>query len=426
MNVAIIGSGGREHALALKIKQSPTLENLYIIPGNPGTSLCGDNVELDITNYTSIYKFCKEKNIFFVVIGPEAPLVDGLADYLRNKNINVFGPSAKAARIESQKSFAKKMMIDNNVPTADYKEYTSDQYEKAKNYLVQSKYPLVMKADGLAAGKGVLICDNKLDGIKNLDDLFLKNKFGEAGNKIIIEEFLIGEEVSIFAITDGENFVCLPSAQDHKKIGENDTGLNTGGMGAYSPAPIITDTILREIESTIIKPIIYAMRESGNNFIGCLYAGLILTNNAIKVIEFNCRFGDPETQVVLQLLDGDFLRLLYSASIGKIEKDSVKYNGGCSLCVVASSKGYPENYEKGFEINGLNSITDPNVIIYHAGTKSVGNKIVSNGGRVLGITAYSNKINFKLAKEQVYKNLEKINFDGMYFRRDIAQKILKK
>jgi len=189
MNVAIIGSGGREHALALKIKQSPTLENLYIIPGNPGTSLCGDNVELDITNYTSIYKFCKEKNIFFVVIGPEAPLVDGLADYLRNKNINVFGPSAKAARIESQKSFAKKMMIDNNVPTADYKEYTSDQYEKAKNYLVQSKYPLVMKADGLAAGKGVLICDNKLDGIKNLDDLFLKNKFGEAGNKIIIEEF---------------------------------------------------------------------------------------------------------------------------------------------------------------------------------------------------------------------------------------------
>jgi len=423
MNVAIIGSGGREHALALKIKQSTTLDNLYIIPGNPGTSLCGENVELNINDHPSIYNFCKDKNILFVVIGPEAPLVDGLADYLRKENIYVFGPSAKAARIESQKSFAKKMMINSNVPTADYKEFTSDQYVNAKNYLKQSKYPLVIKADGLAAGKGVLICDNKFDAIKNLDNLFLENKFGEAGNKIIVEEFLIGEEVSIFAITDGENFTCLPSAQDHKRIGENDTGLNTGGMGAYSPAPIINENMLRKVEQKIIKPIIDAMRDSGNEFIGCLYAGLMLTNEGIKVIEFNCRFGDPETQAVLPLLDGDFLQLLYSASTGKIKKDSVKYNGGCSICVVVSSKGYPENYEKGFEIKGLNSITDHNIIVYHAGTKSAGNKIVSNGGRVLGISAYLNKINFKLAKEQVYKNLEKINFDGMYFRRDIAHRV---
>lgn len=426
MNVAIIGSGGREHALALKISQSPTLNELYIIPGNPGTSQCGTNVELDFNDHPTIYNFCKDKNISLVVVGPEAPLVDGLSDFLRDKKINVFGPTAKAARIESEKSFAKKMMVENNVPTAEYKEFTSDQYEKAKNYLDQSKYPLVIKADGLAAGKGVLICINKLDALNNLNDLFLNNKFGEAGNKIIVEEFLEGEEASIFAITDGENFVCLPSAQDHKRIGENDTGLNTGGMGAYSPAPIINDKIFKEIELTIIKPMINALRNSGNKFVGCLYAGLMLTNEGIKVIEFNCRFGDPETQAVLPLLEGDFLKLLYSASIGKIEKNSVKYNGGCSICIVASSKGYPGIYEKGFEIKGLKNITNPNVIVYHAGTKSVENKIVTNGGRVLGVTAFLNLVNFEDVREKAYQNIKKINFSGIYFRRDIAHRVLKK
>jgi len=422
MNVAIIGSGGREHALALKISKSPTLNELYIIPGNPGTTQCGTNVELDVNDHPSIYNFCIDKNILLVVVGPEAPLVAGLSDYLRDKKINVFGPSAKAARIESEKSFAKKMMVENNVPTAEYKEFTSTQYESAKNYLEKSKYPIVIKADGLAAGKGVLICNNKLEALKNLDDLFLNNKFGEAGNKIIIEEFLEGEEASIFAITDGVNFVCLPSSQDHKRIGEDDTGLNTGGMGAYSPARIITDKILQEIKFKIIKPIINALRNNGNEFVGCLYAGLMLTKDGIKVIEFNCRFGDPETQAVLPLLEGDFLKLLYSASIRNIEKNSVKYNGGCSICVVASSKGYPENYKKGFEIKGLERITDPNVIIYHAGTKLVENKVVTNGGRVLGITMFSDELNFEEVKKIVYQNIEKINFDGIYFRRDIAHR----
>lgn len=426
MNVAVIGSGGREHALALKISESLSLTNLYILPGNPGTSHCGTNVKIDLKDFYAIKNFCKEKDISLVLIGPEAPLVAGLCDYLKEIGINVFGPSSKAARIESEKSFAKKLMIDNNIPTAAFHEFTSKQHEEAKNYLMQIKYPCVIKADGLAAGKGVLICEDKDAALTGLDVMFLDNKFGKAGKKIIVEEFLEGEEASIFAITDGENFICLPSSQDHKRIGENDTGLNTGGMGAYSPAPIVTDKILEEIKSKIIKPVLTALRKSGNNFIGCLYAGLMLTEVGPKVIEFNCRFGDPETQAVLPLINGDFLKLLYSAAEGNLDKDTIAYNKGCSICVVISSKGYPENYEKGYEIKGLDKLTDPSVIVYHAGTKKSGDKILTNGGRVLGVTAFSNDIDFKFVKNKVYQNLEKINFDGMYYRRDIAHRVLKK
>ncbi len=426
MNVAIVGSGGREHALALKISQSPTLKNLYIIPGNPGTSLCGENTNLDFNDFDGIINYCNEKEISLVVIGPEAPLVAGLSDFLRGKGINVFGPSAQAARIESEKSFAKKLMLENNVLTAAYKEFSLEQYEEAKKYFDETQYPVVIKADGLAAGKGVLICEDKKSALSGLDELFLDKKFGSAGNKIIVEEFLEGEEASIFAITDGDKFICLPSSQDHKRIGENDTGLNSGGMGAYSPALIVTDEILGEIKSKIIQPVLKEMRENGNKFIGCLYAGLMLTKAGVKVIEFNCRFGDPETQAVLPLLEGDFLKLLYSASDGKLDKNAVTYNGGCSICVVASSKGYPEKYEKGFEINGLNNITDTSIIVYHAGTKKESDKIVTNGGRVLGVTAFSKEINFEEVKNKVYENINKINFQGMYYRGDIAHRVIKK
>ncbi len=426
MNVVIIGSGGREHALAYKISKSPTLSNLYIIPGNPGTAKCGTNINLSINDFMSIGKFCKEKEIDLVVVGPEAPLVAGLSDYLRDKGVVVFGPSSFAARIESEKSFAKKIMIENGVPTAQYREFTSDEYEDAKKYLLGTTYPCVLKADGLAAGKGVLICENENSAINGLDELLLQKKFGSAGDKIIIEEFLTGEETSIFAITDGEDFICLPSSQDHKRIGENDTGLNTGGMGAYSPAPVVTDKVLEEIKSKIIQPVLTAMSESGNKFVGCLYAGLIITNEGPKVIEFNCRFGDPETQAVLPLLNGDFLELLHSAAAGNLDKDAVAYNGGCSICVVASSKGYPEEYQKEFEIKGLNNITDPSVIVYHAGTKQDGDKIVTNGGRVLGVTAFSLNKDFESVKNIVYQNFSKINFEGMYYRSDIAWRVLKK
>jgi phosphoribosylamine--glycine ligase len=299
MNVLVIGSGGREHAIALKINQSEKLTSLYCIPGNPGTETIAANYSNNVTDHSAITEFCKEKKIDLVVIGPEQPLVDGLSDHLRSKDIKVFGPSADAARIESSKAFAKKIMIDAEVPTANYIEFSSSQFDEALEYLDRLVYPTVIKADGLAAGKGVLICGNKSEAETAIREIFEHKIFGNSGNKLIIEDFLEGEEASIFAITDGEKFVCLPAAQDHKRIGDGDAGKNTGGMGAYAPAPIITEKLLKEIESKIIKPVLTQMMKTGNKFIGCLYAGLIITKSGPKVIEFNCRFGDPETQVVL-------------------------------------------------------------------------------------------------------------------------------
>jgi phosphoribosylamine---glycine ligase len=424
MNVLVIGSGGREHAIALKINQSKKLKSLYCIPGNPGTESFALNFTIDVKNHKAIINFCDEKKIDLVVIGPEKPLVDGLSDYLRSAGFKVFGPSANAARIESSKSFAKKIMIDASVPTAQYVEFASAQLSEAIKYLEDISYPIVIKADGLAAGKGVLICSDQSEAESAIKEILEHRIFGDSGNKLIIEEFLVGEEASIFAITDGERFVCLPAAQDHKRIGDGDTGKNTGGMGAYAPAPIITEELLKEIETVIIKPVLDQLVKTNNRFIGCLYAGLIITKSGPKVIEFNCRFGDPETQVVLPILDGDFLDLLYSAASGNLDLNAVKYSGGCSVCVVASSKGYPDNYEKGFVINGLEKIDDE-VIVYHAGTLREANKILTNGGRVLGVTSVLKTFDLKLAKEKAYQSINKITFDGIYFRNDIADKAIK-
>lgn len=424
MNVLIIGSGGREHAIALKIRQSKKLSKLFCAPGNPGTENISQNILLDISVHSIIKDFCFQNKIELVVIGPEQPLVDGLADYLRQNGIKVFGPSAKAAQIESSKAFAKKIMIDANVPTAKYVEFTENQLSQVKEYLISAIYPLVIKADGLAAGKGVLICNNLLEAQSAIKEIFEDKVFGKSGNKIIIEEFLVGEEASIFAITDGENFVCLPAAQDHKRIGNGDTGKNTGGMGAYAPTPIITPDLLMQIENQIISPTLKQMESSGNKFIGCLYAGLIITDSGPKVIEFNCRFGDPETQVVLPIIEGDFLELLYSAADEKLEKDSVKYSGGSAVCIVVASSGYPDDYKKGFEIKGLD-FSDDETIVYHAGTKKEDGNILTNGGRVLGITAVIKKFDLKLAQQKAYNAIEKISFDGIYYRKDIAEKAFK-
>jgi len=424
MNVLVIGSGGREHAIALKINQSKKLKTLFCIPGNPGTNKFATNFNISLTEHLKISDFCRNKKIDLVVIGPEQPLVDGLSDHLRNKGFIVFGPSANAARIEASKAFAKKIMIEADVPTAKYIEFSSSQLIEAITYLDEIDYPTVIKADGLAAGKGVLICGNKSEAEVAIREIFEHKIFGDSGNKVIIEEFLEGEEASIFAITDGENFICLPAAQDHKRIGDGDTGKNTGGMGAYAPAPIITGSISKEIEIKIIKPVLTQMVKTGNKFIGCLYAGLIITKSGPKVIEFNCRFGDPETQVVLPILDGDFLQLLYSAALGKLDKSSVKYSGGSSVCVVAASKGYPDEYVKGFEINGL-GLTDDEIIIYHSGTKEENGKILTNGGRVLGVTSVINTFNLVNAQKKSYEAIRKINFDGMYYRKDIAEKAFK-
>ncbi len=423
MNVAVIGSGGREHAISLRISTSTLLEKLFIIPGNPGTALLGENVSININDFTAIVSFCKQRNISLVIIGPEQPLESGLADVLRENGLKVFGPGKEAAAIESSKSFAKSIMKIADVPTAKYLQFNNEMYDHAKEYIKNKKYPCVIKADGLAAGKGVFICSNSDEAEKAINEILISKIFGQAGNSVLIEEFLEGEEASVFAITDGEKFVILPPSQDHKRIGDNDTGKNTGGMGAYAPTPFVNDEILEVIRKTIIAPTLKALKDEGKNFIGCLYAGLILTNDGPKVIEFNCRFGDPETQVVLPILEGDFLKLLYSAACGDIDMNAVRYNNGCSVCVVTASSGYPDEYEKGFEISGLENLPD-DIIVYHAGTKEIEGKILTNGGRVLGVTSVLNDNNLNEAKKKTYEALKSIRFGNIYFRKDIAAKAI--
>ncbi len=424
MKVAVIGSGGREHALSLKISQSPLLEQLFIIPGNPGTKKLGSNILLDLDKNDEIVDFCQKKEIDLVVVGPEKPLINGLANALRSNGIKVFGPDKNAARIEGEKSFAKKLMQDFNIPTASFKTFTKNEYEDALKFLANSTFPTVIKADGIAAGKGVIIAENFEEAKAAIDDCFLHSTLGPAGHKVVIEEFMSGQEASVFAITDGKEFVVLPAAQDHKRIGEGDTGKNTGGMGAYAPTPFVDDKMMKIIVNTIIKPTLEAMNKTGNKYVGCLYCGLMLTQEGPKVVEFNCRFGDPETQAVLPLLQGDFLKLLYTAASGNIDKNAVSYNGGSSVCVVAASAGYPDSYEKGKKIRGLD-IDDPQIIVYHAGTKEENGDIFTNGGRVLNVTSFINENNLTKAKQKAYEGLSKIYFDGIYYRKDIADKALK-
>lgn len=424
MKVVIIGSGGREHALAYKICESDLLSKLFVIPGNPGTAKCGENVTLDITNHSEIIDFCRSNDIDLVIVGPEQPLVNGLSDVLRDNNILVFGPDAAAARIEADKSFAKNIMKFAGVPTAHYIEFNTSMYEHAVEFIKNKKYPCVIKANGLAAGKGVVICNTPQEAEDALRTFFIEKEFGESGENILIEEFLEGEEASVFAITDGNNFVCLPPAKDHKKIGDNDTGKNTGGMGAYAPAPIVTSSIMEEVSSKIIAPTLQALHTEGKKFIGCLYVGLMLTNEGPKVVEFNCRFGDPETQAVLPLIKGDFLKLLLSAAQGELDSGLVSYNGGSSVCVVAASNGYPESYQVGYNISGLDDIPE-SVIVYHAGTKDIAGNIVTNGGRVLGITSVLSDVDFESAKQEAYEAISKIHFDNIYYRKDISNKAIK-
>lgn len=423
MNVLIIGSGGREHALAYKIKQSLNLKNLFILPGNPGTETLGTNIDINPSDIIKVTQFAIDNNVELVIIGPEKPLVDGMADHLRKNNIAVFGPNKNAAEIEAHKSFAKRLMKKYSVPTAGYMEFESTQYNEAALTLKDLNYPLVIKADGLAAGKGVIICQNQVESLNALDDIFKKVIFGEAGNRIIIEEYLRGEEASVFAITDGVKFKSLPAAQDHKRIGNNDTGKNTGGMGSYAPAPLITQELLKRIETEIIVPVLRGMEIEGRRFTGCLYCGLMITDEGPKVVEFNCRFGDPETQAVLPVLSGDLLQLLFSAAKGDLQEDAVFYGGGSSVCVIAASEGYPDVYECGYEIKGLDKQFD-DVVIFQAGTKKSDGKIITSGGRVLGVTSILLENNILKAKLAAYAALFKISFKNIYFRTDIADRAI--
>ncbi|MCA0388312.1 MAG: phosphoribosylamine--glycine ligase [Bacteroidetes bacterium] len=423
MKVAIIGNGGREHALGYAIAKSPQCSKLFFLPGNGGTHTLGENVDIDLKDHNKVAAFVIIEQIDFVVIGPEIPIVDGLGDHLRNHAVVVFAPTAKAARIESEKSYSKRIMRKYGIPTAAWQKFTVDEYDVAVEYLASGKFPVVLKADGLAAGKGVVIASNYIEAENALRDMMLDKIFGAAGSTVVIEEFMEGEEASIFAITDGKNFVCLPAAQDHKRIGDGDSGPNTGGMGAYCPARVVTPEIEKRVNEEVIIPFLAALRAESNPFTGCLYVGIMITRTGPKVVEFNCRFGDPETQAVLPVIEGDFLGLLYSAASGEIETGKIWYENAAAVSVVAASEGYPGKYEKGYEISGLKGVKG-NSFVFHAGTEFKENKTLTTGGRVLAVTSVDSTGNLRSAIDSAYTELKKISFANIYYRKDIGHKAL--
>lgn len=419
MNVLLIGSGGREHALAWKISQSPLLKKFYAIPGNPGIENFAECVEnISVENNSEIVKFAQEKNIDLVVVGPEIPLVNGLVDELEKVGIKSFGCNKKAAQLEGSKIFAKNLMKKYKIPTANFEVF--ENLSDAKNYISTQKFPVVIKADGLAAGKGVIIAKNFDEALNALDEM--KN-FGDAGKKIVVEEFMDGEEASVLAFTDGKIILPMIPAQDHKRVFDNDEGLNTGGMGAYAPAPVVNEKILKKVQEKILNPIIAALNEEKIIYRGCLYAGLMIQDGEPKVVEFNCRFGDPETQVVLPLLESDLLEIMLACAEGNLSEKKISWSEDFAICVILASGGYPKSYKKNFPIDGIKKAESLGAKIFHAGTKKVDEKILTSGGRVLGVTVTEK--NIFAAREKVYKCVEVINFENMHFRKDIASKALK-
>ena len=421
MKVLIIGSGGREHVLTWKLKKSPLVKEIYCAPGNGGIAGVAQCVDIEATDIEGLAKFAKEKKVDLTVVGPEAPLVAGIVDFFEQKNLKIFGPSQKAARLEGSKVFAKEFMRKFNIPTAPFKVF--DDKDEAMEFLTVSPLPLVVKADGLASGKGVFICNKIQEARDAVEQIMGQKIFKEAGSKIIIEECLLGEEASILAISDGKNYVILDSSQDHKRIFDDDLGPNTGGMGAYSPAPVITEELLRKIGMQVVDPVIRGMNKQGTPFKGVLYAGLMITDEGPMVLEFNVRFGDPEAQAILPRMKNDLAEILQSSCEGHLEKVKMDWDKRSCVCVVMTSGGYPGEYETGKEIKGLDGIKDAHTIVFHAGTKKKDNKITTAGGRVLGVTSLGDDI--EQAIERVYNAVEKIKFDRCFFRRDIGAKALK-
>ena len=419
MNLAVIGSGGREHAICFKLKQSSKIKKLICIPGNAGTQKIAKNIEEDISNFQALYKIIKKQKIDIVIVGPEQPLVDGLVDYLNEKKIRVFGPNKFASQLEGSKSFMKNLCKENNIPTANFGVF--DNFDKASNFIKKNKTPIVVKADGLAAGKGVTICRSTEEAITNTKEI-LDGKF-KSSNKVVLEEYLQGEELSYFAIVDENSYLFFGSAQDHKKVGEGDTGPNTGGMGAYSPAPILTNKLNEKIKKKIIEPTLIAMKNLGNPYRGFLYAGLMIHNNEPYLIEYNIRMGDPECQVLMMRLETDLTKIIDCAINNKLKNLNIIWNKKSSMTIVLCAKGYPQKYIKDSEINNLSKIvTNNNNQIFHAGTYEKNNKIYSNGGRVLNIVSSSN--NMSNARKQIIKNIDIINWSGGFFRKDIGWRII--
>lgn len=421
INVLLIGSGGREHALAWGIAKSSLLEQLFIAPGNPGTEALGTNVTLDVSDHQAVLDFIESNEVKLTVVGPEQPLVDGIADYLEEKGHKVFGPKKVPAMLEGSKEFAKDFMARHEIPTAAYKVFDQSEFDKAATYIKnQNSYPVVLKADGLAGGKGVLIPESETEAMDALDEL-KSGSLSSAASRLVIEEFMVGEEASVFAICDGNSFKVIGNAQDHKRVGEGDTGLNTGGMGAYSPAPIVTDELLAQVEKTIIKPTIEGMKAEGNPYTGFLYVGLMFTAEGPKVVEYNCRFGDPECQVIIPRLESDLLEALFASGEGKLAETEINFDAKYRCTVVLASGGYPQSYEKGKVISGLDKAE--NALVFHAGTKLDGDQILTNGGRVLNVVGSGDTL--QAAIEKSYASIKNISFDGSFYRSDIGAKGLK-
>ncbi|MEZ5003832.1 MAG: phosphoribosylamine--glycine ligase [Chitinophagales bacterium] len=421
MKILLLGSGGREHTYAWKMAQSPLCSKLYIAPGNAGTKQHGENVDLNILDFKSIENFCLEKQIELVVVGPEQPLVEGIYDYFQKtpgiSNIPIFGPSLKGAMLEGSKGYAKAFMFRHEIPTAHYKEFVHTQVQEGIAYIQSLQPPIVLKADGLAAGKGVVISQSIDEAVEEFTDM-LDGKFGQAGSKVVIEEFMTGLEYSVFVLTDGKSYKILPVAKDYKRIGEGDTGLNTGGMGAISPPPFVTDELMKTTIDTVVEPTIQGLKEENIDYKGIVYIGLMNTPTGPRVIEYNCRMGDPETQAVFPRIKSDLVELILAASTEKLADVKIELDTRAAATVILASGGYPEAYEKGKIISGLEGIEES--LVFHAGTQkdSTGNHFLTNGGRVLAVTSLHE--NWQQALTISNRNAESIKFEGKYFRKDIG------
>ncbi|OGB90614.1 phosphoribosylamine--glycine ligase [candidate division WOR-1 bacterium RIFCSPHIGHO2_01_FULL_53_15] len=428
MKILVVGSGGREHALVWKIAQSPKVDKIYCAPGNAGTAQLAENVSIKSDDIQSLLKFAREKKIDLTVVGPEAPLVAGIVNLFEKEGLRVFGPRQEGAQIEGSKVFAKQIMTKYNIPTAQSGIFTRP--KEAIDYINEMGAPIVVKADGLAAGKGVIVAKTKQEAIDAVKLIMEKMEFGSAGEKVVIEERLVGEEASIIAFTDGKSIVPLASSQDHKRVFDNDEGPNTGGMGAYSPAPVVTDRLMEQIDVEVLRPFVAGLRQEGIEYKGVLYAGIMVTKQGPKVLEFNARFGDPETQPILMRMKSDIVPIFEAVIDGKLDDREIEWDERAAVCVVLTAGGYPGKYEKGVPIRGIEKIDQlDGVVVFHAGTGCVssacnaGPDIVTAGGRVLGVTALGDSIKFAIDK--AYRAVDLIHFQGMHYRKDIGKKALK-